>query len=291
MTPPVRVLVTGGEGLVGSAVVRGLLDAGHPVTTLSLPGADPHPGVRVVRGDARDAAAVREALADVEAVAHLAAIPNATDAEPEVVFANNASATFTVLWTAAKAGVRRLVIAGSVNATGLIMNPAQVLPDRYPINENTRTAIADPYSLSKATDELTLAAVCRRFGASGVAIRLPLMVSPENDPFLAPWAAQPDHMRMGAGDGWGWLDTRDGAEVFRLALTREFGGAHVVGVAAPTTFQDSPTEELLDRFAPDVPRGARYPGRSVPVDTSRARELLGFSPRYDDPPHRNAEAH
>jgi hypothetical protein len=37
-----------------------------------------------------------------------------------------------------------------------------------------------------------------------------------------------------------------------------------------------PTEDLLDRYAPRVPRLRRFPGREVPIDLTRARTLLGF---------------
>ncbi len=276
-----RVLVTGAEGLVGSAVVGHLREHGHAITTLTLPGAAPHEGVRVVRGDARDPAAVAEAAEGAEAVVHLAAIPNPWSATAPEVFANNAPATFSVLWTAAEHGVRRFAIAGSVNATGLLMNPHHPLPPRYPIDETTPPDVADPYSLSKQVDELTLRAVCRRFGASGVALRLPLMISPANiDALRASGAERPAD---GAGDGWGWLDVRDGAEAFRLAITGDYEGAHVVHVAAPDTFAGTPTEELLDRYAPGVPRREAYPGCTAPIDTRRARDLLGFVPRFGGP--------
>jgi nucleoside-diphosphate-sugar epimerase len=273
----VRVLVTGGEGLVGSAVVAHLLANGADVTTLTLPDATPHDGVRVVRGDARDPDAVAAAAEGADGVAHLAAIPSPFEHPAHEVFGNNALATFTVLWTAAERGVRRFVVAGSVNATGLIMNPHRPLPPRYPVDEDTPPDVADPYSLSKQVDELTLRAVCRRFGASGVALRLPLMVSADNRDRLRAWAS--GNARDGAGDGWGWLDVRDAAEAFRLALTVGYDGCHVVHVAAPDTFQDAPTADLLRRHAPDVPHDV-HPGRAAPVDTGRARRLLGFEPRY-----------
>jgi nucleoside-diphosphate-sugar epimerase len=275
-----RVLVTGGEGLVGSAVVAHLLAHGHEITTLTLPDTTPHEGVRVVRGDARDRAAVAEAADGADAVAHLAAIPSPFHHPADEVFGNNALATFTVLWTAAEQGVRRFAIAGSVNATGLIMNPRQPPPPRYPIDETTEPDVADPYSLSKQVDELTLRAVCRRFDAAGFALRLPLMISATNRAGLRAWAAE--NAAGGRGDGWGWLDVWDAAEAFRLALTVPCAGAHVVHVAATDTFQDTPTEELLARHAPDVPRDRRFTGRTAPVDTTRARELLGFTSRYGE---------
>ena len=197
---PSHVLVTGAEGLVGTAVVARLLAYGHPVTTLSLPDALVHPDVRVVRGDATDAETVGRAVEGVDAVIHLAAFPSPGGRPAPVTFGNNALATFTVLWTAAEAGVRRFAVASSVNAIGLLMNPKHPLPDRFPLDENTPTSIADPYSLSKQVDEHTLRAVCERFEASGVALRLPLVVPPQRHRIAAAGArARRQRCRRGMG--------------------------------------------------------------------------------------------
>lgn len=281
-----RVLVTGGDGMVGSAVVRHLLASGHDVTTISLPGVTPHEGVsprevRRVFGDARSPDAVEEALDGADAVAHLAAIPNPLNDPAPVVFANNTQATFTVLWTAASLGVRRFAIASSVNATGRTFNPHRPLPPSYPIDETMPADLADPYALSKHVDEITLATVCRRFGASGVALRLPLMIAPSN--LASMRRALADDAGVEAGNGWAWLDVRDGAEAFRLALTVPLEGAHIVHLAAETVFPDARTADLLERYAPDVPRRWSFPAGEVPVDCGRARALLGFEPRHRIP--------
>jgi nucleoside-diphosphate-sugar epimerase len=273
-----RILVTGGEGLVGSPLVAHLLAHGHAVTTLTLPGAEPHEGVRVVRGDARDPDVVAEAADGVDAVIHLAAIPDPFHDPATTVFANNTVATFTVLWTAAEHGVRRFAIASSVNATGRPMNPHRPLPPRFPVDEDVALDLADPYSLSKQVDEHTLRAVCRRFDATGVAFRLPLMVSEAMGMKLRDWDT--GRLEESIADGWGWLDVRDSAEAFRLAITHDYTGTHVLHLAAPETCAAPETEELIARFAPGVPRDERYPGRQVPVDTSRATALLGFLPRF-----------
>jgi len=279
-----RVLVTGGEGLVGSAVVARLLESGREVTTLTPPGATPHPGVRSLAGDARDRDAVAAALDGVTSVIHLAAIPRPWDDPAETVFGNNTLATFTVLWTAAEHGVRRFAAAGSVNATGLIFNKHHPVPQRFPLDESSEPDLADPYSLSKYVDEYTLKTVCRRFDASGVILRLPVILSPGplgNAVRIRTWLAP--RAEENVGDGWSWMDVRDAAEAFRLAIEADYQGVHVLQVGATTTIQESPTDELLDRYAPGVPRRERYPETTAPLDTSRARELLGFSPVHHDP--------
>ncbi|GAA1036580.1 NAD(P)-dependent oxidoreductase [Virgisporangium ochraceum] len=283
-----RILVTGGDGMVGSAVVRHLLATGHEVTTLSLPGVTPHDGVRVVYGDARSPGAVAAAVDGADAVAHLAAIPNPLDDPAPTVFANNTQATFTVLWTAAEHGVRRFAIASSVSAAGRSFNPHRPLPAAYPVDESMPADLGDPYGLSKHVDELTLATVCRRFGASGVALRLPLMIAPTNLAFMRRVTAEDPGGE--AGNGWAWLDVRDGAEAIRLArvvpLDGSTGGAHTVHLAAAEIFPEgASTEELLARHAPGVPRRRSFAAREVPVDTGRACALLGFDPvhRVPDP--------
>ena len=276
-----HVLVTGAEGLVGSAVVAHLLRHGYRVTTLTLPDAVAHEDVTVVRGDATDIESVRRATEGVDSVVHLAAFPNPWDHPAPVTFGNNTLATFTVLWTAAEAGVRRFAVAGSVNATGLLMNPTHPRPARFPIDEELPTSIADPYSLSKQVDEHTLRAVCERFEASGVAFRLPLVVPPDRADGLRAWAEE--RVSDGAGEGWGWIDSRDAAEAFRLAISAPLQGAHVVQLAARTTLQPTPTEELIRRWAPAVSRSQTFEDTAAPIDISRARTLLGFEPRFDRP--------
>ena len=79
-----HVLVTGGAGYVGSALLPKLLGAGHAVTVLDLYlyGGDifgalsGQTRLREVRGDIRDPAAVADALAGCDAVVHLACISN-----------------------------------------------------------------------------------------------------------------------------------------------------------------------------------------------------------------------
>ncbi|MEV6491235.1 NAD(P)-dependent oxidoreductase, partial [Actinoplanes sp. NPDC051633] len=207
--------------------------------------------------------------------AHLAAIAD-PDHEPATeIFVNNTTATFVVLWTAAEHGVRRFAIASSAHATGLSLNPHRP-PVRYPITEDTPADIADPYSMAKQTDENTLRAVCRRFGASGVALRLPLVVPPDRHDEMRRWYQS--ELAVSAGGGFVWMDSRDAAEAFRLGLTVEYEGAHVLLVAAETTFADKPTAELLPADQP------HFPGNAAPVDTSRARDFLGWAPEHPGVP-------
>ncbi|MEH0638361.1 NAD-dependent epimerase/dehydratase family protein [Streptomyces bottropensis] len=121
------ILVTGGAGFIGSHVVTALTGAGHEVRVLDalLPAAHrvapsiPE-GVDWRHADVRDGTAVADALRGVDAVCHQAAMvglgKNFADA-PEYVACNDLG-TAVLLAAMAEAGVRRLVLAGSMVVYG-----------------------------------------------------------------------------------------------------------------------------------------------------------------------------
>jgi dTDP-glucose 4,6-dehydratase len=112
-----RVLITGGAGFMGSAVVRALGAAGWDVVVLDkltyagrrsfLDGT----GARLIVGDVCDASVVASAIAGVDAVIHMAAeshVDRALDA-PEAFLRTNVLGTRVVLDAACSAGVERFV--------------------------------------------------------------------------------------------------------------------------------------------------------------------------------------
>ncbi|MFE6973037.1 NAD-dependent epimerase/dehydratase family protein [Streptomyces sp. NPDC057682] len=120
-----RVLVTGGAGFIGSEIVRSLAAAGHEAVVLdallaSAHGADagvpPGAGSGFVVGDVRDREAVDRVLRGVDAVCHQAAMVGLgrdfADA-PDYVGCNDLG-TAVLLAAMADAGVRHLVLAGSM---------------------------------------------------------------------------------------------------------------------------------------------------------------------------------
>jgi nucleoside-diphosphate-sugar epimerase len=269
--------VTGAAGLIGRAVLADLADRGVPATALILDGADDLAAERVVVGDAGDPAVVRSALAGVDAVVHLAAIPAPTLDTAHAVFTRNTGATFTVLEEAGQAGVRRAVIASSFSVTGLPWADVELHPAYLPIDEQLPLQVTDAYALGKQTDEATAEMMARRHGGSIVALRMPFVGQQQQR--LAQRAAEfAENPRSGARELWSYLDVRDAARACWLALTRPGPGAHVVFIAADDTLAPFPTEELLDRYHPDVPRRWELPGRASAIDTRAAREMLGFRP-------------
>ncbi|MGW0937714.1 NAD-dependent epimerase/dehydratase family protein [Streptomyces sp. NPDC002666] len=124
-----RVLVTGGAGFIGSEIVRTLVSAGHEAVVLDalLPSAHgagatapPGGGSGFVMADVRDREAVDRALRGIDAVCHQAAMvglgKDFADA-PDYVACNDLG-TAVLLAAMAGAGVRNLVLAGSMVVYG-----------------------------------------------------------------------------------------------------------------------------------------------------------------------------
>ncbi len=133
-----KVMITGGAGYVGSALVPKLLDAGHAVSVLDLYlyGDDifsdlrGRPGFRETKGDIRSPAAVAGALEGCDAVIHLACISNdpSYDLNPELGKSINYDAFRPLVRAARKAGVARFVYASSSSVYG-IKSEAEVTED------------------------------------------------------------------------------------------------------------------------------------------------------------------
>lgn len=153
-----RVLVTGAHGLIGSWLVRELLDAGARVcvvrrdqprlSALVTMGLEQH--VDTVDGDICADGLVARALAEyeVDSVFHLAAqtIVGTAHRSPLPTFETNIRGTWTVLEACRHYGVKRVIVASSDKAYGGHR--------RLPYREDSPLHPRHPYEVSKAAADL-----------------------------------------------------------------------------------------------------------------------------------------
>jgi UDP-glucose 4-epimerase len=184
------VLVTGGAGFIGSNLVRRLAALAGSVRVLddlstgsrrNLDGVL-GPDVTLLPGDLRDRAAVEAAVAGVDIVFHLAALPSVARsvADPFTSHAVNVDGTLNLLSASLQAGVRRVVYASSSSVYG---NTATL-----PKHEQMPVATLSPYAASKLAGE----AYCRAFasvhGLETVSLRFFNVFGPRQDP-TSPYSA------------------------------------------------------------------------------------------------------
>tara|TARA_B100002051_G_C16729757_1_gene637548 strand:- start:122 stop:1126 length:1005 start_codon:yes stop_codon:yes gene_type:complete len=153
-----NVLVTGGAGYVGSALVPKLLAAGHGVTVLDLYlyGDDVldhikgNVKLRELKGDLRDPAVVFDALTGCDAVIHLACISNdpSYDLDPELGKSINYDAFRPLVQASKTAGVKRFIYASSSSVYGI--------KDEPEVTEDLQLEPLTDYSKFKALCEKVL---------------------------------------------------------------------------------------------------------------------------------------
>jgi nucleoside-diphosphate-sugar epimerase len=275
-----KVLVTGGLGKVGQWVVRELADgsggkAPHEVTVLDRAPGPERGSVKYLLGDVLDFGQVVEAMAGAEAVIHLAAIHNPNIATASAVYQTNVIGAFNVHHAAFRLGVSRVVSASSNAVVGWSYSE-RFEPDYLPIDENHPLRPEDVYGLSKEIGE-TIARSYSRKGLHTVALRPSGVVTPDE---LAELSKNGGRKPTGF-QAYSYIDARDLAFAFRLALVHELPSATTLFVVADDSNVAEPLCDLLPRLRPSI--GAKadsLTGNQSAYANARAKALLGWQPQY-----------
>src|SRR6185295_5817538 len=114
---PVKVLVTGATGFLGSTLLPLLREAGHEVRALVRSGASVA-GAEAVKGDVRDPESLRRALQGVEGLIHLAGLVSRDPDDGRRMYELHVDGTRNLLTAAAHAGLHRIVLASSSGTIG-----------------------------------------------------------------------------------------------------------------------------------------------------------------------------
>ena len=176
-------LVTGGAGFIGSHIVSALLARGEQVRVLdnlctgNRANVEAFGGkVKFVEGDLVNADDVARAVDGVEVVLHqaaLASVPRSVDT-PLDTNAACVTGTVTLLAGAHKAGVRRVVYAGSSSVYG-----DQPIPAKH---EALLPMPLSPYAAAKVAAEYYCQAFTSTYGLETVTIRYFNVFGPRQDP-------------------------------------------------------------------------------------------------------------
>ncbi len=278
-----NVLVTGGSGNIGTKVVADLLAHGHDVRVLDVK-SPAERKVDFVKGSVTDPGIVTDAVKDIDAIVHLAAVPSYKPDIPGVDYMNvNVTGTFNVLEAAGRGGAGTVVMASSDSALGFVFCTNPFPPDYFPIDEAHPLKPQDPYGLSKLLGEELCKSATRKYGVKTICLR-----------FCWVWfestyagrerliADNPAHLPRTM---WGYVDVRDVAQACRLAIEQDGGQPHnAFFITAADTYMDTPSIELIVGNYPDVRRiDDAYLAESHKslFDISKARDILGYEPRHN----------
>jgi UDP-glucose 4-epimerase len=277
-----NILITGGSGFIGRAVVSELLDAKHDVTILDTKMPDFPGRVHYFACD------ILQSLDDLflkiqpEIVIHLAACTDPT-AGPDHLYKVNVKGTKNVVDACENFGVRRIIFA----STGMVYGKNSDLE----VTEQTEVAPVSLYAFTKAVGESLVRAsslehiIFRMFNVAGPGFthnpaRYLVPVA------LAATQEKPLRLFTGQNDIRDYVHVNDVAKAYIKGIeTCEKGETNNIGTGIPTRLgkvlsmiadeRDYPVPTIIDHNAPGL---NKQEGVNLTADASKARDLLGWRP-------------
>jgi nucleoside-diphosphate-sugar epimerase len=228
-----------------------------------------------LRADVTDFGQTVEALAGVQAVVHLAAIPAPGLSSEETTFRTNITSTYNVFEAARILDLERIVWASSETILGLPFEREQ--PAYAPLDEEHPPYPESGYALSKLLGEELARQFSRWTGKPAAGLRFSnIMELADYEAFPSYW----DDARKRAWNLWGYVDARDVGRSCRLALEADLAGAEHFIVAAADTVMNRASSELMAEVFPDVPYEPGGGEFDSLLATAKAERLLGYVPQH-----------
>ncbi|MBI4798051.1 MAG: GDP-mannose 4,6-dehydratase [Desulfarculus sp.] len=296
-----QFLVTGVAGFIGSQVAERLLELGYQVRgidcftdyysrrlkELNLAACRDHAGFSFLEQDIQEASPA-SLLEGVEVVIHLAAqagVRRSWGANFQVYTHNNLLSTQRLLELAKGLGLRRLVYASSSSVYGDTKD--------LPMRETSVCWPVSPYGVSKLAAEHLCTLYHKNFGLDTVSLRYFTVYGPRQRPDMAfhrfiRAQIEGTGIRL-YGDGGQSRDFTYVSDIVEATLAAALtpqakGGIFNIGGGSRVSVNQviAMLEEITGKQAP-IERLAVAKGdvRDTEADTSRARSVLGFDPRFD----------
>lgn len=292
-----KIIITGGAGFIGSHLARSFCTGNDVVVIDDLSTgrleniSDVANDVRFIKGDINDIELLREEFESADYVLHHAALASVERSVADPIFANhsNVDGTLSVLVAARDCGIKRVVYASSSAVYGDV--PEQ------PKKEYSLLKPLSPYAVTKLVGEYYCKVFCDLYGLETVSLRYFNVFGPGQNPDSTYAAVIPkfvkalemDKRPVIYGDGeqsrdfvyvddvvmanaQACISSGAGGKVINIGSGRKTSLNQLVGV-----LKDLIGVEIEPVYA--GPRAGDV--RDSLADIRRAKELLGYEPRYD----------
>jgi len=306
------VLVTGGAGYIGAHTAKALHEQGYLPVVYDNLSSGFREAVRwgpLVHGDIRDAAALSEAIEtyDIKAVIHFAGLIEVgrSTVKPDLFWEINVAGTINLLKVMREREVKRLVFSSSAAVYGQGDRSAQET-----IAEDGLKAPASPYGDTKLAAEWMIAAQCRAYGLTAVALRYFNAAGADRSALIGEAHEPETHLiplaiAAALGDGrpltvFGQaFQTPDGTCLRDYIHVTDLASAHVAALKVELgegafealnvgTGEGRSVMQVVDAVARAagcaVPHSMGEPRAGDPpslvANASRARALLGWTPQH-----------
>jgi nucleoside-diphosphate-sugar epimerase len=297
-----RILVTGGAGFIGSHIVERLLEKNYDVTAFdNLNTGNPaniehckqNKNFHFVEGDIRDVSLTRKSLKDVDLVFHEAALANVTSSLKDPILTNqvNVEGTLNVLRACCDYNVKRFVYASSAAVYGKTRSPKK--------REDDTPSPTSPYGVSKLAAENYVRVFQRAYGLGTVCLRYFNVYGPRQrvdvhgsyggviSIFINQILRNMPPTVHGDGEqtrDFVYIDDVVDANI--LAMNGDKGAGEAFNVATGKGTSINQVAETLKRImnrkdlqcVHTEPRPTDL--KHGYADISRAKEILGYSPRF-----------
>ena len=269
-----KIVVTGGSGQVGHALIKDLVERGYKVLNIDI--APPKERLcRYLRVDITDFGQICEALHGSDAVVHLGAITDSGIVTEEQTFRQNIASIYNVFSAAQMFKLQRVVWISSIQAMGFPLRGT--LPVYAPVDEDYPIRANNSYALTKVLGEEILRQFHTQTGIPAVGFRFPHIVREERYELIL---KREHRLERHANELWSYLDVRDAAQCCRLALEADITGAEIFVATAADTLMETDSMELMKQHYPEVPFHREVSGHESLFSIEKARKMLGYVPQY-----------
>jgi nucleoside-diphosphate-sugar epimerase len=277
-----KVLVTGGSGKLGRAVLRDLVEHGYDVLNVDQQ-ALPEPICPSVKVDLSNFGEVSSAIlggvdergGPFDAVVHLAAIPAPGLSANARTLTNNVTSSYNVFESCRLAGIKNVVFASSETVLGL---PFDNPPPYAPVDEEYFPRPESAYSLGKLLDETMAAQFCRWDPELRmVGLRFSNVMYPEDYKAFPSFDSEPRKRKWNL---WAYIDARDGAQAVRRAIQAEFTGFEAFIIANADSVMSRSNMSLLAEVFPEVEQKGNISTNGTLLSIEKAKRMLGYSPQF-----------